>query len=167
MLDTSLQRKIYACVAKPTHHTALQIPRALLVSILAAAIDMGVFYLLHSKAHWQLIPTSVVSYFLGGIAQYTLCSYWVFPNAPEKHSIGVLAFLLLSLVGLGIKVGTICLVCNQWGVHALLGNFIAQGLTFCWNFSSRKYLLFRQGGLLISTNPVNANFEQELPDLIS
>ena len=160
MLDTSLQRKIYACVAKPTHHTALQLPRALLVSILAAAINMGVIILLTHHAHWHAVTAGIVSYFLGGIVQYTLCTLWVFPNSPDNHSVGVLAFLLLALVGLGISTGVIWLVCAHWGYDAILGNFIAQGFTFCWNFSSRKYLLFRTGGLLIST-PLNATTEQE------
>jgi putative flippase GtrA len=161
MLDTSLQRKIYACVAKPTHHTALQIPRALLVSVLAAAINMGVLILLTHHFLWSAVWAGVVSYLLGGVVQYTCCSLWVFPNAPNNHSIGVLAFLLLALVGLGISSAVIWLICAHWNHDPIIGNFIAQGCTFCWNFTSRKYLLFRDGSVLISSTPVCANIEQE------
>jgi putative flippase GtrA len=77
------------------------------------------------------------------VLQYILCIVWVFPSAPTNHALGFTAFTLLSLVGLGLT------WVAMYGLHELgqcnylLAKIVALGLSFTWNFSSRKFFLFR------------------------
>ena len=138
----STARQIVQWATVPTDHAALQVPRALVVSVLAAALDFGVLVLLVEHFEWSPVLAAVLSYLLGGVLQYALCACWVFPAAPRSLTVGIVAFTLLSLVGLGITWATIELVHEQLGVNYLLAKFVALGLAFAWNFLSRKYLLF-------------------------
>jgi putative flippase GtrA len=136
-------RKLWQALLSPTHNILVQIPRALVVSALAAALDVGVLVLLVELASWQPTFAAVISYLLGGVLQYVLSSLWVFPNSPKNVAVGFIAFSLLSLVGLAITWGTMWLLYDNMGVHYLLAKVAALGLAFCWNFLSRRYWLFR------------------------
>jgi putative flippase GtrA len=130
-------------LAGPVENTLLQVPRALVASVLAAALDMGVLVLLVEGAGWQPLLAATVSYLLGGVLQYVLCAIWVFPAAPQSTAVGFTAFTVLSLVGLGITWITIALVHDAAHVNYALAKVAALGLAFVWNFLSRKYLIFR------------------------
>jgi putative flippase GtrA len=129
-------------VLAPTNHTALQVPRAIVVSVFAAALDFGVLVLLVERFAWSPVPAAVVSYLLGGVLQYVLCAWWVFPASPQNLTIGIVAFTVLSLVGLGITWATIGVLHDSLQVNYVAAKFAALGLAFTWNFLSRKYLLF-------------------------
>ena len=136
-------RKLWQALLSPTHNILVQIPRALVVSALAAALDVGVLVLLVELAGWHPTFAAIISYLLGGVLQYVLSSLWVFPNSPKNVAVGFVAFSLLSLVGLAITWGTMWLLYDNLGVHYLLAKVAALGLAFCWNFLSRRYWLFR------------------------
>lgn len=143
--DFSMQiHKLSAALWRPTHSTVLQVPRALLVSAIAAGLDCLVLWLLVGLGHWPRVTAATVSYLLGGVVQYLLCSCWVFPTAPRNAVTGFTTFTLLSLVGLAITDGVIWLLSDRWSLHLALAKGAALALAFVWNFSSRKYLLFRQ-----------------------
>jgi putative flippase GtrA len=127
----------------PVEHTLLQVPRALVASVLAAALDVGFLVLLVETAGWHPLPAATVSYLLGGVLQYVLCAVWVFPAAPQSAALGFTAFTLLSLVGLGITWATIAVLHDTAHLNYALAKVAALGLAFAWNFLSRKYLIFR------------------------
>jgi putative flippase GtrA len=129
-------------VAAPTHHTALQVPRALVASVLAAALDFGTLVWLVERQGWSPVLAAVAGYLLGGVLQYVLCALWVFPAAPHNLTVGIVAFLVLSLVGLGITWATIAGLCDGLHVNYAVAKVVSLGLAFAWNFLSRKYLLF-------------------------
>jgi putative flippase GtrA len=138
----STHRQLVQWATAPTDDVALQVPRALVVSVLAAALDFGMLVLLVERFEWSPVLAAVVSYLLGGVLQYVLCAWWVFPAAPRSVTVGIVAFTLLSLVGLGITWATIAVLYEQLQVNYVLAKFFALGLAFAWNFLSRKYLLF-------------------------
>ncbi len=159
----STARQIVHWATAPTDHAALQVPRALVVSVLAAVLDFGVLVLLVEQFEWSPVLAAVASYLLGGVLQYALCSCWVFPAAPKSLTVGITAFTLLSLVGLGITWATIEVLNGQLQVNYLLAKVVALGLAFAWNFLSRKYLLFEsrvadQNDAVVSM-PVEADVE--------
>ena len=135
--------QVIAWLAAPVEHTILQVPRALIASGLAAALDMGTLVTLVEWAGWNPLPAAVIGYLLGGVLQYVLCAVWVFPAAPQRVSVGFAAFTLLSLVGLGGTWATMALLYDVVGVNYALAKVAALGLTFFWNFCSRKFWLFR------------------------
>ena len=138
-----MKKKLWDILLSPTHSIFVQIPRALVVSALAAALDVGVLVLLVELAGWHPTFAAVISYLLGGVLQYVLSSIWVFPNSPKNVVVGFTAFGILSLVGLLITWGTMWLLYDNLHVYYLFAKVVALGLSFCWNFLSRRYWLFR------------------------
>lgn len=128
----------------PTERTIIQIPRAVLASLPAGAVDFGALVAMVQFLGWNAVFAAVVSYVLGGVVQYVLCAVWVFPTAPRNAVLGFTAFTLLSLVGLGITGASMTLFHSIIGLHYALAKMISLALAFCWNFTSRKYLLFRR-----------------------
>jgi putative flippase GtrA len=135
-------------LADPVESWFIQVPRALVASVLAAGIDCAFLFFLVEIAGWERVPAAIVGYLAGGVAQYVLCSYWVFPGAPQNAATAFLTFTLLSLFGLVITWATMAALAR---VHLSLAKLVALGLAFGWNFLSRKYLLFRP------------NFKKSLP----
>lgn len=130
-------------LAEPVESVLLQVPRALAASVLSALVDCGIYFFLIKSLAAHPVPAAVVGYLAGGVLQYYLCSVWVFPNAPASAAMGFLAFTVLSLVGLGITCLTIGVLHDLCGIDASLAKGAALGLSFGWNFASRKALLFR------------------------
>src|SRR4051812_47204698 len=70
--------------AESTESLVLQVPRALIASCLAAALDFGILILLVERAGWNAQAAVVAGYLVGGVLQYVLCALWVFPAAPQN-----------------------------------------------------------------------------------
>src|SRR5262245_5878011 len=135
-------KRMLDCFVGSAQSTAAQVPRALVVSGLAAALDFGTLLALVEGAGWQPVPAAILSYLLGGVVQYVLSSRWVFQAAPSSLPLGFAAFTLLSLVGLGITAATMALLHDLLGVYYPLAKTAALGLAFSWNFLSRKFWIF-------------------------
>lgn len=136
-------RLLHQWIAAPVESTLLQVPRALVVSVLALAVDAGLYALLIEQFGVPAVAANVFSYLAGGIVQYVLCSWWVFPAAPGNHATGFVAFSMLSLVGLGLSCAVIYAMHDLAHLNEMLAKFASVGLAFIWNFLSRKYLLFK------------------------
>jgi putative flippase GtrA len=130
-------------VTAPVDSMLLQVPRALVVSVLALLVDVGLYELLIRQAGLHVVAAAIVGYVVGGVLQYVLCTVWVFPAAPGNHAAGFVAFTVLSLVGLGITCVVVYVLHDLGHVNELLAKLVAVGLAFTWNFLSRKYLLFK------------------------
>jgi putative flippase GtrA len=134
--------KLKALVTDPVESIVLQVPRALAVSVLALGIDFGLYAALVYFGTPALVA-AVIGYLAGGVLQYVLCSIWVFSTSLKNDPLGFVAFLVLSLVGLGIT-ELVILIAHTWlGFDPYLAKVAAVGMAFTWNFLSRKYLLFR------------------------
>jgi putative flippase GtrA len=129
-------------VAEPVENVLLQVPRALAVSTLAAALDFGCLVMLVEGAGWNPLVAATVSYLLGGIVQYVLCAVWVFPAAPESVPIGFAVFTVLSLGGLVITWGVMAGLHDLANANYAFAKVVSLGLAFSWNFLTRKYWLF-------------------------
>jgi putative flippase GtrA len=129
-------------LTEPVESTLLQMPRALVASCLAAALDMGSLILLVERFGWNPAAAAVLGYLAGVVLQYVLCMYWVFPTTSENNA-GFAVFALFSLVGLGITWGVLATLCDIGGFPYPIAKIVALGIAFSWNFLSRKWLLFR------------------------
>jgi putative flippase GtrA len=130
-------------LASPTEKLVLQVPRALVASVLAAAVDVGLLAVLVGGLGWSPVLAAVVSYLVGGVVQYVLCACWVFPVAPQSVAVGFATFTVLSLVGLVITAATMAVLCDWARINFALAKIVALGLAFSWNFLSRKFWLFK------------------------
>lgn len=135
-------RQLRQWVTDPVESIFLQVPRALLASVLALAIDFGI-YAACLYVGMPALLAAPIGYLAGGVLQYVLCFLWVFSTSLKSDAPGFVAFSILSLIGLGIT-ELVILIMHDWlGVHPYPAKIAAVGLAFTWNFLSRKYLLFR------------------------
>ena len=126
----------------PVESALLQMPRALMASCFAAAVDMGLLILFVERFAWNPAAAAVMGYLTGVVLQYFLCMYWVFPTTSDNNA-GFAVFALFSLVGLGITWGVLATLCDVGGFPYPAAKVVALGIAFSWNFLSRKWLLFR------------------------
>ncbi len=140
----SAVRQLRQWVTAPVESTLLQVPRALVVSVLALVLNVGLYELFIRQLAVPVVPAAIVGYLAGGIVQYVLCSLWVFPASPSNIAVGFVAFTVLSLVGLGITCAVVYVVHDLVHVNEFLAKIAAVGVAFTWNFLSRKFLLFRR-----------------------
>jgi putative flippase GtrA len=133
----------------PTSRLLLQLPRAFVVSALAALLDMAALLAMVELCGMGVLAASSLGYLLGGLLQYILSQEWVFANSSRIRSLGSLSvrflrFQALSLVGLFITWFALYLGHERLGIHYLLVKSSALGLAFTWNFASRRVLVFRE-----------------------
>jgi putative flippase GtrA len=127
----------------PVESVVLQVPRALVASVISALLDFAVLVFLVEGAGWHAAPAAVVGYLVGGVLQYVLCSIWVFSTGPANHATGFVTFTVLSLVGLGVT-WLAMVTLHDWARFPYpVAKIVGLGLAFTWNFASRKFLLFR------------------------
>jgi putative flippase GtrA len=124
------------------HGIVMQVPRALMASIVCAVLDCAVLVVLVEQGGWHPVGAAVVAYLTAGVLQYVLCACWVFPGAPMKTT-GFTAFTLLSLVGLCFTWVTMATLHDLFTINYGVAKIVALGLSFSWNFLSRKFLVFR------------------------
>ena len=136
-------RALTQWVVSPVESVFLQVPRALMASILALAVDFAILEICIRVFGIHAIAGAIIGYLAGGVLQYVLCSVWVFSTSLKADAVGFAAFTVLSLVGLGITWLVMLVVHDIGGAPVELAKLGAVGLAFTWNFMSRKYLLFR------------------------
>jgi putative flippase GtrA len=136
-------QKLKQWIAGPVESIFLQVPRALVASVLALIVDFAILEFCVRVVGMPAVPAAIIGYLAGGILQYVLCSIWVFSTSLKSDALGFVAFTILSLVGLGIT-WVVMAIAHDWaGLPVEVAKGGAVGLAFAWNFLSRKYLLFR------------------------
>lgn len=135
-------RPLTRLLTDPVENIFLQVPRALIASALAAAVDMGLLILFVECFGWHPAAAAILAYLPGTALQYVLCLVWVFPTSPENNA-GFVVFTLFALVGLGITWCVLTTLGDVAGIPYPIAKIFALGLAFSWNFLSRKWLLFR------------------------
>ncbi len=128
----------------PADSALLQLPRALIASLLAMAVDVGLLMLLVESGAAPAGLAIVLGYLAGCVVQYVLCTHWVFPATTESPAHGFAVFTLLATVGLAVTWLAMQALNHQIGVPYLAAKVVALGLAFAWNFLSRRHLLFRE-----------------------
>jgi putative flippase GtrA len=141
-------KKVIRWFTAPVDSTLLQVPRALIASVLCTLLDFFLLVFLVESAGWNPLIGAILTYFAGCILQYILCAVWIFPSAPQSATFGFAAFTVLALGGLGITWLTIATLYDLAGMNYALAKILSLGPSFAWNFLSRKYWLFRsrEGG---------------------
>ena len=115
-----------------------------IVGGIAFAVDFTTLFLLTSVFHIHYLYSAAIGFVLGLTCNYVLSIRWVFSsrNVSNRYvEYGI--FALIGVVGLGLNEGVIWLLTAGGGLHYTLSKIGAAGIVFLWNFSCRKFLLFR------------------------
>ncbi len=136
-------------VLSPTRCIVLQIPRALVVAAVAAAVDVGVLAALVEGLGVAPWIAACVGYFTGGLVQYAASETWVFGGHIDRRwgtLSRFLSFQLLSVGGLAVT-WAVMAVGNEWlGIHYLVAKGAALCLAFFYNYLSRRWWVYRERG---------------------
>ena len=132
---------------KALHPVAGEGARAFAASALALAIDFAAYSGLIRLAGVHYLVAAPVGFALGFVAIYLLSIRWVFRQRRLKDARAEFAlFALLSLVALALNQGIIYAGVEGFALAPEAAKAVSAGMVFCFNFASRKLLLFTRYG---------------------
>lgn len=113
------------------------------VSGFALVVDIGILWILVHYLAWPYLPAAAASFSVGLLVGYALSVTAVFKyRRLESQPLELASFTAIGVVGLGINLTAISFGVRYLGAHYLVGKCGAAGLTFIWNFTARRQLLF-------------------------
>lgn len=116
-------------------------------SALALAIDFGAYTGLIRLADMHYLVAAPVGFALGLAAIYLLSTRWVFRQrrlADRRAEFAL--FALIGLAGMALNQGIIYAAVAMMPGAYEIAKLISAGIVFCFNFGSRKLLLFTRYG---------------------
>lgn len=125
--------------------TLIQLFRYTLVGGLAFLVDFSALFLLTEYLGHHYLVANAIAFGLGLATNYSLSVLWVFDKRVLANKYAEFAiFVLLGLIGFSINEITLYVCTGLAGIHYLVAKVFATGVTYAWNFGSRKYLLFTE-----------------------
>jgi len=118
--------------------------RFLVAGTLAFGVDFSVLVCLKELFGVAVLVANLASFLCGLVTIYLLSVHWVYERRVLNRRVHEFAvFTLLTLLGLVLN--EVCLwgSTEYLGLHYTLAKVLATGLTFLFNFSLRKIVLFR------------------------
>jgi putative flippase GtrA len=112
-------------------------------SAAALAVDFGAYSGLIRLAGVDYLVAAPVGFSLGIILIYLLCVRWVFRHRRLKDARAEFAlFAMLAIMGLALNQLIIYAGVDRFGLVYELAKVFSAGVVFCFNFATRKLLLF-------------------------
>jgi putative flippase GtrA len=123
----------------------MKIFRYFMVGGVAAIVDISVFMLLAKLLKWPWFPAALMSFILATLVNYFLSVRHVFSSGVRfrRHQELALVFIV-SAVGLVINQMMLWLLIEQFKYYLLTSKISATAVVFFWNYSSRKYFVFKE-----------------------
>lgn len=116
-------------------------------SALALALDFGTYSGLIRLAGMHYLVAAPIGFALGLAVVYALSTRWVFRQRrlADRRAEFVL-FALIGLAGMALNQGIIYAAMAMMPGWYEIAKIISAGIVFCFNFASRKLLLFTRYG---------------------
>lgn len=117
------------------------------MSALLLCVDFALLWILVQYFSWPYLLAATVSFSAGILLGYFLSVTAVFKYRRLKNQpMEFAAFAGVGLVGLAINAAAMSFGVGYLGEHYLTAKCGAAILTFAWNFSARRQLLFVHSG---------------------
>lgn len=117
-----------------------------MVGVLNTGVDLGSYWILtrfipyFENAH---VLAKAISYTLGVLNSYLWNRSFTFRSqirSPKRFAI----FFLINLVAVGINSGLMALSLHVFELPEWVGLLIATAITMTWNFTTSKFIVFRE-----------------------
>lgn len=119
-----------------------QIVRFGFVGGTAFVIDVGILMILSKYIGVNYMIANVISFTISVIYNYILSMILVFDVKEDiSKKKGLIAFIILSIIGLGINEIIMKICVSIWMIPILVSKIIATAIVMVYNFISRKILL--------------------------
>lgn len=113
-----------------------------IVGGIATVVDFGVLALLTETGLMGPVWAAAISFTASVLVNYALSMRFVFTHREDMaRSVEIAAFILLSVIGLGINEVIMWLGVEVLHVHYLIDKVVATAVVLLWNFGSRKLWL--------------------------
>ena len=111
---------------------------------IAFVVDFSFLYILTNYGHLYYLLSAALAYMIGSCVHYIFSVLAVFPSRSyENRTAEFTIFALIGLIGLGMNEMFMWFFTGRMGLHYLYSKLIATAFIFFWNFSTRKFVLFR------------------------
>lgn len=115
-----------------------------LIGVLVTGLDFFILTVEVELLHIYYLIAASISYSIAAVVHYFLSADYVFSDsATKKGFYEFFVFLLLGVIGLLLYELFMWLFVNFGHIHYLIAKIFSTGVTFSFNFFSRKYILFR------------------------
>ncbi len=105
-------------------------------------IDFVTLYLLTTLGGVHYLISSSISFCIGVILNWILCTYWIFDfHKVQRQATEFMYYVIISLVGLALNAFLMWLFTDAFGIWFMASKLIAAGITLFYNFFARKILL--------------------------
>ncbi len=122
----------------------VQLLRSLFAGGISFVLDTTVLVLLKQYAHIHYLIAATIGFLFGLCLNYLLSITWVFPNrSMESLRKEFTVFILVGIVGLIMNNFFLWLFTELLGVYYIFSKFMTLVFVYFWNFSARKFFLFR------------------------
>ncbi len=112
-------------------------------SALALGVDLAAYSGLIYIAGVHYLFAAPVGFALGLALIYLLSVRWVFAERRLANArVEFTVFALIGLAGMGLNELVIYAGVDRFGLDPVPAKLVSAGLVFCFNFASRKFLLF-------------------------
>jgi len=127
-----------------TDNSFIQFFRYTLVGGLAFIVDFSSLFIFTDILNVYYLISAALAFVIGTIVNYSLSICWVFSKRTfRSKSVEFGIFALIGLVGLCLNELVIWIFTEYVNLHYLISKIISAGFVLLWNFSGRKFLLFR------------------------
>ncbi len=110
----------------------------------SVVIEMFVLLLLVQQFFLHYLISNIFAFSITNAYNYFLSRYWVFGIGKHHVTKEASMFLIVVLVGLGINQMVLYLMVDKLDSTLVVGKVLAIGVTLIWNFTSKKYLVFKK-----------------------
>lgn len=105
-------------------------------------IDFVVLYLLTTRCEVHYLVSSCISFSIGIVLNWFLCTYWVFQyHRIQQQSKEFACYVLISLGGLILNTSLMWIYTEFFSLWFMFSKLFSVATTLFYNFYSRKILL--------------------------
>lgn len=145
LIHLAITMNLKGLFIEPTSNLMIQVFRGLFVGGIAFVADAGLLWIISLTGLHYLI-CAVFGFLLGVYVNYILSVRFVFKEKAPIGKVGeVTVYVIVGLVGLGLTAAFMWFFTEITGFHFMISKCITTVLVYAWNFSSRKYFLYRNG----------------------
>jgi len=131
-------------VTSPTDKITGQFLRYTCVGGVAYLVDISALFLLTELVGIHYLGSAAIGFLLGLVINYALSTIWVFNSKRlQNRSSEFSVFAIIGIGGLGLNELLIWIFTDLALMHFMLAKVASTVFTLLWNFSARKYFLFR------------------------
>ncbi len=136
-------KKIKTILKDPAENISIQIFRYGIAGAAAFITDVSCLFVLTDYFGLNYLISAIVGFMTGMCVSYVFNAFWVFNSRTLKsRRAEISVFFLMGMVGLVLNELSIWLLTEYAGFYYMLSKMASTIVVYCWNFFSRKYILF-------------------------